>query len=211
MPVGGKTPNKTPAEDEAKASKASQKAKGKTERSDEFDPLKAQKSKIQAKAEAKIRAEVRAEIEAEQAAKKAEQAAAQDPVLEGIEFADGPEPQINRPDEMDSLARAEANQQAAHQAIEKMRNRPEAPNPNVSAPYGDRPKAPTAEELEEINARRKHYMVLEDRRIRRGAADYVLVAGKIFSNNEYDVANLKRQGVKLKEIDPSEVQVQQSF
>ena len=143
--------------------------------------------------------------------RKAEQAAAPDPVLEGIEFADEPEPQINRPDEMDSLARAEANQVAAHQAIEKMRNQPEAPSPHVPAPFGDRPRPPTAEELKAINARRKHYMVLEDRRIRRGAADYVLVAGKIFSNNEYDVANLKRQGVKLKEIDPEEVQVQQSF
>ena len=197
MPVGGanKTdPKQTPAEAEAKKAKA-EVAEAKAE---------ARKAKDEAR---KAKAEVAA-VKAE--ARKAEQAA-KDPVLEGIEFADGPEPQINRPDEMDSLARAEANQVAAHQAIEKMRNQPEAPGPHVPAPYGDRPRAPTAEELKAINARRKHYMVLEDKRIRRGAADYVLVAGKIFSNNEYDVANLRRQGVKLKEIDPEEVQVQQSF
>ena len=128
--------------------------------------------------------------------------------LEGIEFADveSQVAQQHQSSSMDNLARAEADQRAAMAAIARQKTAARTTGrPYIPETLGQRPRPPTKAELKEILARKKFYLVLQDKRIRRGAADYILTAGKIFDNNQYDIESLLRQGVQLKEVDPKDI------
>jgi len=48
--------------------------------------------------------------------------------------------------------------------------------------------------------REKRFLVEESAEIPRGGSSYVLAKGKTISSHGYDIAALKRQGVKLKEV-----------
>jgi len=49
-------------------------------------------------------------------------------------------------------------------------------------------------------AREKRFLVEESAEIPRGGSSYMLAKGKTISSHGYDIAALKRQGVKLKEV-----------
>lgn len=52
---------------------------------------------------------------------------------------------------------------------------------------------------EEAKKRARVFFVVEDRKIAKGAASYILRAGKRITENDYDIADLRRQGVRLQE------------
>ncbi len=52
-------------------------------------------------------------------------------------------------------------------------------------------------------AKERKFLVEETAEIPRGGSSYVLSKGKTISSHGYDIAALKRQGVKLKEVSDS--------
>jgi hypothetical protein len=145
-----------------------------------------------------------------------------DPALEGIEFAEegGGEVlgEVQGPPEMDSLAQAEANSAKAMEAIDKMRSGEAAPPPVAAIPgmpvgfaWGQKPPPATREEEAALLAKKKFYRVEHEQKIRRGASAYLLIAGKIIDNNQYDIESLRRQGVQLTEVNPKEINVRPTF
>lgn len=138
-------------------------------------------------------------------------------LIDGIEFADGdpgPEPvdPAAQAAGVDNLERVEARQREAMAAVERQKMEATRQGiPYIPELLGQKPRPPTEKERKEIEGRKKWYQVLEQAEIRRGAAKYTMVAGKVFDNNQYDVESLRRQGVKLKEVDPKSIHVRPDF
>jgi len=122
--------------------------------------------------------------------------------LAGIEFDDDEavaDPRDPVPEEKPPERTAEtdaANQEAAKRAIERMSG-PEEGRP-IRKPQPPKPSAPDPEHQEAIRPR--IYRVLRDSTITRGAASYVLKAGKPITDRDYNIESLKQQGVQLEEI-----------
>lgn len=125
------------------------------------------------------------------------------PPLEGIEFADGPAPDpranAERVEETveRSVAADHANQAAAKAAIDRMQF---DPNLRANTQAVVEVPVPTKSELAAIQKRLKVYRVVQPRRITRGASSYELAAGKQITNRDYDIENLRAQGVQLEEV-----------
>lgn len=139
-------------------------------------------------------------------------------LIDGIEFADNSpqdEPSdlgVQAASGIDNLERVEAQQREAMTAVERQRVEAERQGiPYIPELLGQKPRPPTPEERKEIEGRKRWWQVLEQAEIRRGAAKYTMVAGKVFDNNQYDVESLLRQGVKLKEVDPKSIYVRPDF
>lgn len=97
----------------------------------------------------------------------------------------------------DSAAVRNANRAAALQALERlgnMRVQPKQPELDVA------PSA-TPAQIAELESRIKRFRVLEDIRFSRGGGQFVLRAGKIITNNGYDIAALVQRGAKLEPIE----------
>ena len=124
--------------------------------------------------------------------KKSRSAAA----LDNVTFADeeGAEPaEVVRM----SPERNRRNQEAARKVVEAQKPLPA----EVAFPPMRRPVLPKMSAEEEAARRPKIYIVKSEQKIARGPATYVLKAGKRISSNDYDVADLRRQGVLLEEVD----------
>lgn len=153
----------------------------------------------------------------QQKAAEAAVAAADPSLMDGIQYADA-EP-LSEPEELgpvvdgkDSLTRIEEQQAAARAAIQRQQQAAAAQGvPYIPELLAQRPRPPTPEERKVIEGRNRWYQVVEKAEIRRGAAKYILVAGKVFNSNEYDVESLRRQGVQLKEVRPQDVNVRPNF
>lgn len=126
-------------------------------------------------------------------------------LLEGIQFADegeSPEDEGTTPDDAPSAERTPASvaadQRAAKLAIEQMRQQHALKGPG-QGDLGMPMVRPMSKEAEQV-LKPKLYRVKTDRQIRRGAAQYLLWAGKVISANEYNIPDLEKQGVQLEPV-----------
>lgn len=105
-----------------------------------------------------------------------------------------PQAPVAMPPPVMTPERNRANQEAAKRSAEKMNLIP------MSAYTFPKPELPEMSAAEAAKLAPRVYVVLEDRRIVKGAASYLLRAGKHLSQNEYDIEGLRRQGVQLEEV-----------
>lgn len=120
--------------------------------------------------------------------------------LAGIEFDDeSVDPRDAMPEEKPAERTIEsdkANQDAAKAAIERM-GTPDRLRRKIQPPRVTTPDP----EVQAALAPRV-YRVLKDATITRGAASYLLRAGKPITNRDYNIESLQAQGVQLEEITP---------
>jgi hypothetical protein len=120
-------------------------------------------------------------------------------LTEGIEFADEEGEVLNVEDPtlpQRSEERDRLNQQVAVEALRRMHIHPEEAIPERKPPV-----VPLLSEKDAEKIAPKVYQVLQTVRL----PQYTLPAGKVFTENEYDVGALMRAGVQLKEVEPASV------
>ena len=71
-------------------------------------------------------------------------------------------------------------------------------NPNQNQQPQLQPQAQAQEAPQPVKERK--FLVEETHELPRGGSSYLLPKGKTISSHGYDIAALKRQGVKLKEV-----------
>lgn len=121
-----------------------------------------------------------------------EPAAKANPALEGIQFAEEAVVESVAPLPPTKEHQAQT-QQSAKRLLEKMKS--------VNM-FSDPPK-PRVVPLSEEEAERlapKLFRVIREAKITRGAATYLLKAGKIITTRDYDIENLKHQGVEIEPV-----------